>query len=180
MFTDIEDSTVLLAALGDDRWSDILRWHDSTLRRLFAGFDGQEIKQRGGGDGFFVAFASAAAALDCAIAIQEAMFEGTRDGRLSLRVRIGAHEAEATRSIDDYSGRGVHEAARIAALARGGEILVSIRTLTSAGSRHQASQTRTADLKGLPDPIVVASVRTPTPFPSDPQPVDPNRADAAR
>ena len=56
MFTDIEDSTALLARIGDAQWSDILRWHDKTLRGLFERFDGQEIKQRGGGDGFFVAF----------------------------------------------------------------------------------------------------------------------------
>jgi class 3 adenylate cyclase/glutathione S-transferase len=161
MFTDIEDSTVLLAKLGDAQWSDILRWHDSTLRRLFERFDGQEIKQRGGGDGFFVAFMSAEAALDCALAIQQAMDEGSRDRRLTIRVRIGTHEAEATRSVDDYGGRGVHEAARISALARGGEVLVSLRTVESAGSRHRVSQTRSAQLKGLADPVDVASLGAP-------------------
>src|SRR5439155_1616172 len=123
MFTDIEDSTTLLATMGDDRWSEVLRWHDSTLRRLFDRYDGQEIKQRGGGDGFFVAFASAEAALDCAFAIQSAMIEDGGGRRPPIRVRVGAHEAEATRSVDDYGGRGVHEAARIAALASGGEVL---------------------------------------------------------
>ncbi len=158
MFTDIEGSTAMLAAMGDDRWSEVLRRHDATLRRLFARFDGQEIKQRGGGDGFFIAFTSAEAALDCAMAIQHAMTEGSRD-LVPLRIRVGVHEAEATRSVDDYSGRGVHEAARIAALARGGEVLVSIRTLESAGSRHDVTQTRSVLLRGLADPVVVASVR---------------------
>ena len=41
----------MLATMGDDRWSEVLRWHDSTLRRLFDRFDGQEIKQRGGATG---------------------------------------------------------------------------------------------------------------------------------
>ncbi len=164
MFTDIEDSTALLAAMGDDRWSEILRWHDSTLRQLFVQFNGQEIKQRGGGDGFFVAFASAEAALDCAIAIQRAIADdSSRDRQLPLRVRIGAHEAEATHSVDDYSGRGVHEAARIAALARGGEVLASVRTLESAGSRYGSAHSRSAQLKGLADPVVVASVRVSDP-----------------
>lgn len=158
MFTDIEDSTALLAKVGDDQWSALLRWHDTTLRRLFERFDGQEIKQRGGGDGFFVAFASPDAALDCALAIQAAMAERGGDGRPPIRVRVGVHEAEATRSVDDYGGRGVHEAARIAALASGGEVLVSVRTLESAGSRHAASQTRSAQLKGLADPVVIASL----------------------
>ena len=161
MFTDIENSTNLLTEVGDDRWSEVLRWHDSTLRRLFGRFGGQEIKQRGGGDGFFVAFTSAEAALDCAVAIQHAMDEGSRDHKLAIRVRVGAHEAEATRSVDDYGGRGVHEAARIAALANGGEVLVSVRTLESAGSRHEVSQTRSERLKGLADPVVIASLCTP-------------------
>jgi class 3 adenylate cyclase len=158
MFTDIEDSTAFLASVGDEQWSEILRWHDSTLRRLFNAFDGQEIKQRGGGDGFFVAFASAQGALDCAAAIQQAMTEGSRDRGLPIRVRIGVHEAEATRSVDDYGGRGVHEAARIAALARGGEVLVSARTLESAGARHRVAETRSVMLKGLADPVVIASL----------------------
>jgi class 3 adenylate cyclase len=159
MFTDIEDSTALLATIGDDRWSEVLRWHDATLRRLFDRFDGQEIKQRGGGDGFFVAFASAGNALDCALAIQQAMGERDRDDLPPIRVRVGAHEAEATRSFDDYGGRGVHEAARIAALASGGEVLASIRTMESAGSRHPATEPRSAVLKGLADPVDVASLR---------------------
>jgi class 3 adenylate cyclase len=158
MFTDIEDSTAFLASVGDEQWSEILRWHDSTLRRLFNASDGQEIKQRGGGDGFFVAFTSAQAALDCAAAIQEAMTVGSRDRGLPIRVRVGVHEAEATRSVDDYGGRGVHEAARIAALARGGEVLVSARTLESAGARQRVSKTRSATLKGLADPVVIASL----------------------
>jgi class 3 adenylate cyclase len=158
MFTDIEDSTTMLATIGDDRWSEILRWHDSTLRRLFDQYDGQEIKQRGGGDGFFVAFASAEAALDCSLAIQTAMTEDAGDRRPTIRVRVGAHEAEATRSVDDYGGRGVHEAARIAALASGGEVLVSIRTVESAGSRHPVTESRCAELKGLAEPVVIASL----------------------
>jgi class 3 adenylate cyclase len=161
MFTDIEDSTALLAKVGDDRWSEVLRWHDSTLRRLFDRFGGQEIKQRGGGDGFFVAFTSADAALDCSLAIQHAMTEDVRESRPPIRVRIGVHEAEANRSVDDYGGRGVHEAARIAALASGGDVLVSIRTVESAGSRHKVSETRSAQLKGLADPVVIASLGAP-------------------
>ena len=161
MFTDIEDSTTLLATVGDAQWSDILRWHDRTLRSVFERFDGREIKQRGGGDGFFVAFASAESAVDCALAIQRAMSEGSRERGLTIRVRIGVHEAEATRTVDDYGGRGVHEAARIAALANGGEVLASIRTLESAGSKHGVAATRSAMLKGLADPVDIASLRMP-------------------
>ena len=161
MFTDIEDSTALLAQIGDAQWSDVLRWHDRTLRRLFERFEGQEIKQRGGGDGFFVAFASAESALDCALAMQAAMSDGSRENGFTIRIRVGVHEAEATRTVDDYGGRGVHEAARISALASGGEVLASIRTLESAGSRHPATKPRAAVLKGLAEPVDVASLRVP-------------------
>jgi len=86
------------------------------------------------------------------------MTEDAGDRRPPIRVRVGAHEAEATRSVDDYGGRGVHEAARIAALASGGEVLVSIQTVVSAGSRHPVTETRSAELKGLAEPVVIASL----------------------
>lgn len=54
MFTDIVKSTTLVEAIGDDAWEDLLRWHDVTLRSLFAGHGGEEIDHAG--DGFFVAF----------------------------------------------------------------------------------------------------------------------------
>src|SRR2546421_3341091 len=148
VFTDIEDSTTMLATMGDDRWSEVLRWPDSRLRRLFDRYDGQEIKQRGGGDGFFVAFASADAALECALAIQAAMTDGAGDRRPPIRVRVGAHEAEATRSVDDYGGRGGHQAARIAALATGGEGVGSIRTGGAAGGPHPGPGDRAAGARG--------------------------------
>jgi class 3 adenylate cyclase len=89
------------------------------------------------------------------------MNDGSRERGFAIRVRVGAHEAEVTRSVDDYGGRGVHEAARIAALADGGEVLVSARTLESAGARHRVSETRSATLKGLADPVVIASLIAP-------------------
>jgi mono/diheme cytochrome c family protein len=74
------------------------------------------------GDGFFVAFDSASAAIACATAVQRALAEERRTHGFAPAVRIGVHSAVATRRGSDYSGKEVHVAARIAALARGGEL----------------------------------------------------------
>lgn len=155
MFTDIEGSTKLLAELGDDAWIDLLRWHDAQLRQLFARHRGVEVHQKGGGDGFFVGFGSAAAGLDCALEIQQGLREEP-DG--PLVVRIGVHWATVTHSEGDFSGRGVHEAARIAALASGGEILTSLDTLALAGKDYTVSRVQLVELRGLPGRTRVAAI----------------------
>jgi class 3 adenylate cyclase len=155
MFTDIEGSTQMLAELGDDAWLELLRWHDAALRQLFARHHGVEVHQKGGGDGFFVAFPSAAAGLDCAIEIQQRL-EATPEG--TVLVRIGVHWADVVHSSGDFSGRGVHEAARIAALGAGGEILTSVATLQAAGKDYRVRDSRAVELRGLPGVMEVASV----------------------
>jgi class 3 adenylate cyclase len=154
MFTDILGSTELAERLGDVAWSGFLHWHDETLRSLFATHAGEEIKHTG--DGFFVAFEQPAHAVECAVAIQGQLASGPGDDRPDVLVRIGLHETEATRQGRDYHGRGVHEAARIATLAQGGQILASRGTL--AGVQRAASDPRPVRLKGLSAPIEVVSV----------------------
>jgi class 3 adenylate cyclase len=150
MFTDIVDSTKLVELLGDDAWSELLQWHDRTLRACFDEFRGEEIKHEG--DGFFVAFASPAAAIECAVSVQRVLADHRREHGFAPRVRIGVHEAEANRHLADYAGRGVHASARIAAAAGADEILVSVTTL---GDDHPfpASETRSLSLKGFAEPI---------------------------
>jgi class 3 adenylate cyclase len=67
-------------------------------------------------------------------------------------VRIGVHTADATEVESNYHGKGVHEAARIAALADGGEIIASV---TTAGSRATAGDAYAATLKGIAEPVDV-------------------------
>jgi class 3 adenylate cyclase len=155
MFTDVEGSTDLLAEIGDDDWIELLRWHDQQLRLLFSRYHGTEIHQKGGGDGFFVVFTTPDAALDCALSIQQLL---PADGRRRLAVRIGVHWAEVTHADGDYSGRGVHEAARIAALAAGGEILTSIATLRAATNTYATGPVRTVGLRGLPGETEIAAL----------------------
>jgi class 3 adenylate cyclase len=155
MFTDIVGSTMLLEAVGDKAWDHLLRWHDQTLRSLFAVHGGIEVNRIG--DGFFVVFDRADAAIRCAVAIQRALSGHRVDHGFAPEVRIGLHEAEATRERADYQGRGVHEAARIAATADGGEIIVSTPVASRVEGWNVAGP-RTIRLKGLSQPVDVFSV----------------------
>jgi class 3 adenylate cyclase len=156
MFTDIVGSTALVAAIGDAAWSDLVHWHDDTLRVLFAKHVGQEVDHAG--DGFFVAFAQPAAATACAVAIQRTLARHRRDHGFAPEVRIGIHAAVAQHGRGGYRGKGVHEAARVAALAEGGEILVSRLTLGDDRFAFGVSEPRSVMLKGLAEPLSVVTL----------------------
>ena len=156
MFTDIVKSTNLVEAIGDEAWEDLQRWHDSTLRSLFASNGGQEVKQIG--DGFLVAFPKPQHAIDCAVAIQKKLTEHRRSAGFAPQVRIGIHETQATVKGLDYGGKGVHEAARIGALAEGGEILASKSTLVSGSCRFPMGESRSVTLKGISEPVEVCTI----------------------
>ena len=94
MFTDIERSTTLVEALGDEAWQGLLRWHDETLRAMFAEHRGDEVVATG--DGFFVGFESPEEALACAVAIQRRLDEHRTTAGFAPKVRIGVHATGAT------------------------------------------------------------------------------------
>ena len=153
VFTDIVDSTKLLEALGEEKWQKLLKWHDRLLRERIEEAGGEVIKQTG--DGYFAAFGSPAAALDAAIAIQRALDEEP----IAPDVRIGVHSGRAFHTEDDdYTGQGVHMAARIGALAGGGEILVSTASLDGA-RRFRFSEPRSESLKGFSEPVELVAVQ---------------------
>jgi len=154
MFTDIEKSTNLVEALGDEAWQGLLRWHDETLRSMFAEHKGDEVVSTG--DGFFVGFDSPDEALACAVAIQRRLDEHRRLHGFAPKVRIGVHATGATQSGRNFSGKGVHEASRIAGLAEGSEIMSSKET--AAGSRFPVSEARTVTLRGTSEAIDVVTV----------------------
>ena len=155
MFTDIVRSTKLVEAIGDDAWADLVRWHDLTLRSLFAAHQGEEIDHAG--DGFFVAFPDARTALECAVTIQRTLADHRRSHGFAPHVRIGLHETGATRQGGAYRGRGVHEAARISALADAGEIVVTADTVGDA-VRFPISEPRSVALKGIEEPVEIVSI----------------------
>jgi class 3 adenylate cyclase len=129
MFTDIVGSTSLAEALGDQAWEAVLRKHDDMLRERIAAAKGEVVNSTG--DGFFVAFDGARTAIDCAIGIQQELRDLRAKVGFACPVRIGLHSAEANRRGADYSGMGVHVAARVAALAGGGEILATSETIVA-------------------------------------------------
>jgi class 3 adenylate cyclase len=123
LFSDIEDSTLMTERLGDERWLQVLRAHNSLFRRLVPGHGGFEVKNQG--DGFMLVFPDARRAIECAAAIHRELTDGAPVEGERIRVRMGMHAGEAIREEGDFFGRSVILAARIAAQARGGEILVS-------------------------------------------------------
>jgi class 3 adenylate cyclase len=156
VFTDIVGSTPLVEALGDDAWQELIHWHDQTLRTIFNRYGGTEVRQTG--DGFFVAFEDASAAIEAAVALQRSLAEHRRSHGFAPQVRIGLHEAQASTRAIDFAGRGVHEAARIASLAGGGQILASVNTVQSAATRFPISTPRSVTLKGVSQPVDVVTI----------------------
>jgi len=154
MFTDIVGSTNLVEALGDAAWENLLRWHDQMLRSMFVAHQGEEVVATG--DGFFVGFDTPEAALACAVAIQRGLAEHRVQHGFAPQVRIGLHASDATQVGGNFRGKGVHEAARIAARADGGEILASADTI--AGTRFSHSNPRSVELKGISEPAQVVTV----------------------
>jgi eukaryotic-like serine/threonine-protein kinase len=152
LFSDIEDSTILTERLGDERWLEVLREHNALFREQIARHEGYEVKSQG--DGFMLAFPDPCEALECAIDVQRAFAERDRDGSgETLRVRMGLHTGEVISEEGDYFGKNVILAARIAAQATGGEILVSeeLRQAAAAGNGNglRFDDGRELELKGL-------------------------------
>jgi pimeloyl-ACP methyl ester carboxylesterase len=117
LFTDIVDSTKRAVELGDERWKELLGRHDAQVRRQLERFHGHEVNTTG--DGFLARFDGPARAIRCAMAIRDVLRS------LGLEVRAGVHTGEVELRDDDISGIAVHIAARVAAAAAAGEVLVS-------------------------------------------------------
>lgn len=157
VFTDIVDSTRLAEVLGDEAWGALMRRHDRSLREVIREHGGEEIKATG--DGFFLAFADAGAAIDAMVAVQRRLAADREEHGFAPAVRIGLHTAEASRTGLDYLGRGVNYAARIGAAAGDGEIVASEATFIAARREIPVSGKRSLTLKGIAEPVAVASIR---------------------
>ena len=117
LFTDIVGSTAKLEEIGDDAWQRLVRDHNDRVRIAIDGFRGRELTTTG--DGFLAMFDGAARAVRCAAAIDPAVAD------LGIRVRAGLHTGEIELVGGQARGVAVHAAARVAALAGPGEVLVS-------------------------------------------------------
>jgi class 3 adenylate cyclase len=143
LFTDIVDSTTRAAEIGDRRWRDLLDQHHEAMRRELDRFGGRLVSTTG--DGFFASFDRPVAAVRCALAAAEAM------PSLGLQIRAGVHTGEVEVRGKDFGGLAVHIAARVAAAADPGEVLVSstVKDLL-AGSSVQFQERGERELKGVP------------------------------
>jgi predicted ATPase/class 3 adenylate cyclase len=135
LFSDIEGSTALLGRLGD-RYGEALEAHRAIIRAAVSACGGHEMGTEG--DSFFVVFRSAADAVACCVAAQRALAGQAWPGDGVVRVRMGLHTGEPVRHQDGYVGMDVHRAARIAAAAHGGQVLLSDATRLLAQSRLPA------------------------------------------
>jgi class 3 adenylate cyclase len=148
MFSDIEGSTSTADRLGDTKFMEVLREHNSIVREQIKAHGGFEVKSEG--DGFMVAFQSAGKALACAMAVQRALAQRNEGAEEPVRVRMGVHAGEVIKEGEDFFGRNVIMAARVASQAHGGQILASgvVKALVQ-GSDVAWGEMRTVELKGL-------------------------------
>jgi predicted ATPase/class 3 adenylate cyclase len=125
LFTDIEGSTRLLQELGD-RYAAVRDEHAAIVRRAIDEGGGAEVSTEG--DSFFAAFGGPAGAVRAAVAAQRGLAGHGWPAGFPVRVRMGLHTGEGMRGGDNYVGIDVNRAARIAAAAHGGQVLVSDAT----------------------------------------------------
>ena len=142
LFSDIVDSTATLERVGDAEWAKLVRAHNERIRTVIDRHRGREMGTLG--DGFLALFDGAARAVQAGAAMGPAVAE------LDLRVRVGIHTGEVEIAGGQARGVAVHAAARVAALAGAGEVLVSGTTCDLiAGSGLGFDSRGEHELKGL-------------------------------
>ena len=171
LFTDIEGSTRLLHELGPHAYAEALTAHRRLLRDAFTAHGGVEVDTQG--DAFFVAFPTAAGAAAAAEAGRDALEGGP------IGVRMGLHTGEPTVTAEGYVGVDVHRGARVAALAHGGQILVTDTTVALVDiPTTDLGVHRLKDFDG-PLPLARSSSRLAPRLPADRLPVARARGCAA-
>jgi class 3 adenylate cyclase len=143
LFSDIEGSTALNERIGDRAWVRLIDRHDKMVSRHVRRHSGYVVKSQG--DGFMIAFARPEQAVWCSMDVQRELAKRPN----GIRVRIGIHEGKSVRRGDDLFGRNVAMAARVAAAAQGGEVLVSESVRDAVGSDITFDDGRDVELKGF-------------------------------
>lgn len=144
LFTDIVNSTVEAAKLGDERWRDLLARHNLLMRAGLGRFRGREVNTLG--DGFVAAFDGPARAIRCALAVRDDI-----RSQLGIDIRAGLHTGECQIESSTLTGIALHIGARVAALADPAEVLVSstVKDIV-AGAGLLFADRGTHTLKGVP------------------------------
>jgi predicted ATPase/class 3 adenylate cyclase len=150
LFTDIEGSTRMLDWLGE-RYRDLLAEHHRLMREAIAAAGGREVDTAG--DSFFAVFASAGDAVLCAQRAQRALAECEWPGGVvELRVRMGIHTGAPEGRDGGFVGLDVHRAARVMAVAHGGQVLLTAQAREALGGLVEVRDLGYHRLKDLPAP----------------------------
>ena len=162
VLTDIEGSTRLFRELGD-AYPVLLADHYELLRAAVAGHGGAEVGTEG--DSLLVAFPDAAEAVATCLEAQLALSAHSWPPGIQIQVRMGVHTGEATPVDGNYVALPLHQVARIAAGAHGGQTLVSHATATAAEGRlpdgAQLAALGSFQLRGFPTPEPLYELRHP-------------------
>ena len=156
MFTDIVDSTGMTARLGDARSVEMVRSHDSMVRRALSDAGGHEIKHTG--DGIMASFGDVVAAVTSTCAIQRSFESFNRNSTEKLQVRIGIHSGEPVQDSNDLFGATVQMAARICAHAAAEAIVVSDAVRRDLAGRFNLNALGPCRLKGFAEPVALYEV----------------------
>jgi len=159
MLSDIADAGVAEERLGPERWQQLLRDHQAFVRRLVAHHDGEVVKVER--DGFVASFNSAHSGLHGAVELQRTFSESTAGEGRQLAIRAGVHSGFVIANPDQLLGRNVVLAARIAAEAKAGEILVSstLKQYTETDPTFHFEPRGEFHFKGLHGEHLIYSVR---------------------
>jgi branched-chain amino acid transport system substrate-binding protein len=163
LFADLRDYTLYVESNGAAAAADLLLRYRSVVREAVARYDGSEIKTEG--DSFYVVFAAVSAAVQCGLAIAEAASHPTGDpAPPPIPVGIGIHAGETVETPDGFVGSAVNIAARICAVAKPGEVLVSetVRALTQTVLPVTFTPRGRKSLKGVSEPVAVYAVTAST------------------
>lgn len=157
VITDLVGSTALTTRVGAEEIDRLRREHFGLLRAAIEVAGGREVKNTG--DGIMAAFGGVGAALDGAVAMQQACARRNADAAEPLEIRIGIGTGDCTEEDGDYFGEPPIVAARLCAEAEPGEILAPdfIRLLAPRG-RHEFVESGERTLKGLPDPVPTVAI----------------------
>ena len=155
LFTDLVGFTAYNEAAGDAAAVDVLDRQSAMVTEVLSTTEcARLVKEMG--DGLMIWFGSAAMGIDRAITLLDAVSAAREDDGFPLAVRMGMHHGEAVARGDDVVGHVVNVAARVAALAGPGELLVSESLLEACGKVRDQISVRPVGpttVKGVSDPI---------------------------
>jgi class 3 adenylate cyclase len=154
MFTDIVGSTEMTTRLGDRLATELVRAHDSIVRRSLSAHRGREVKHTG--DGIMASFPDATNAVDCAIRIQRELQHFNAHAENPIRIRIGMDSGEPVEDSNDLFGATVQLAARLCGAAESDQILVSETICHEVGNPKRFAAPQTLQLKGFKDAVAAA------------------------